>query len=68
MDQRVAEKATEYLDMFTKEFCRDTTVKNDLVFRCKECPFQKENEECSVKIFKNKYAPDYRDFGSMGDL
>ena len=65
-------KAVETLDRFTKEFCIDATVKDDLEFRCKECPFahDTENEKglCMVKEFKNKFAPDYVDFGSMGDL
>lgn len=63
-------KAVELLDRFTKSFCRDKNVNlfDDLVFRCKECPFEIENGECLVKIFKQKFYPDYKDFGSMGDL
>lgn len=65
-------KAVETLDRFTKEFCIDATVKDDLEFRCKECPFEHDTENekglCMVKEFKNKFAPDYVDFGSMGDL
>ena len=61
-------KAVELLDLFTKEFCRDKLVKDDLVFRCKECTFETEDGKCLLKVFKNKFAPDYKDFGSMGDL
>lgn len=64
-------KSVALLDLFTKTFCRyehDHQRLNDLRFRCEECPFQKENGDCLLKLFKNKYAPDYRDFGSMGDL
>ena len=61
-------KAVELLDLFTKEFCRDESVIDDLVFRCKECPFRLKDGKCQVKIFKRKFCPDYKDFGSMGDL
>ncbi len=65
-------KAVEILDRFTKEFCIDANVKDDLVFRCNECPFQHDTETvkglCMVKQFKRKFAPAYKDFGSMGDL
>lgn len=63
--------AVGFLDFFTKAYCRytdDYKRFGDLKFRCDECPFQKENGECLVKIFKNKYRPDFRDFGCMGDL
>lgn len=61
-------KAVVLLDWFTKEFCIDANEKEDLVFRCKECPFQTGTGVCLVKIFKGKFDPDYKDFGSMGDL
>jgi hypothetical protein len=70
-DKEDIKKAVFLLDMFTKTYCRypnDYERFGDLKFRCDECPFRKENEYCSVKLFKDKYAPDYRDFGSMGDL
>ena len=60
-------KAVEILDQFTKAFCIDASVADDLVFRCSECPFE-EQDKCKVKMFKRKFAPDYKDFGSMGDL
>lgn len=60
-------KAVEYLDKFMKEFCIDATVSEDLQFRCSECPFE-DADKCKAKEFKNKFAPDYKDFGSMGDL
>ena len=59
-------KAVEILDKFTKQFCIDANVKDDLVFRCKECSFE-EDGICLVKRFKQKFDPDYKDFGSMGD-
>lgn len=61
-------KAVTILDDFTKAFCIDAEVADDLVFRCKECPFQELDGKCKVKEFKQKFAPDYKDFGSMGDL
>ena len=59
--------AVMLLDLFTKEYCRDYSVTDDLKFRCGECPFD-ENDICRVKQFKSKYMPDYKEFGSMGDL
>ena len=70
IDKGDISKAVIILDLFTKTFCRysnDYQRFDDLKFRCKECPFE-EDGKCAVKLFKNKYAPDYRDFGSMGDL
>ena len=55
----------------TKEFCMDVDKMNaeeDLFFMCSECPFEYENDDCLVKIFKKKFCPDYKNFGSMGDL
>ena len=71
VDKQEIAKSVVLLDLFTKVFCRyinDYERFDDLKFRCEECPFQKENGDCSMKLFKTKYAPDYRDFGSMGDL
>jgi len=61
-------KAVEILDVFTKAFCIDAEAGNDLVFRCPECLFQTIDGTCLVKAFKHKFDPDYKDFGSMGDL
>lgn len=64
-------KAVEALDLFTKEFCMDVdkmNKENDLFFMCKKCPFEQPNETCLAKKFKNEFAPDYKDFGAMGDL
>ena len=61
-------RAVEFLHFFTKEFCIDATAEDDLVFRCKECPFERKDGKCSVKQFKCKFAPDFKDFGCMGDL
>lgn len=60
--------AVELLDLFTKTFCIDAEVKDDLVFRCKGCPFKMADGKCNVKQFKSKFWPEYKDFGSMGDL
>ena len=71
IDNNEIKKSVHLLDLFTKTFCRypnDYERFADLKFRCDECPFQKENRECLCKVFKNQYAPDYKDFGSMGDL
>lgn len=71
IDKEEISKAVVLLDLFTKIYCRyinDYERFDDLKFRCDECPFRKENGDCSIKAFKNKYAPDYRGFGSMGDL
>jgi hypothetical protein len=61
-------EAVQALDRFTKLFCNDNSVKYDLVFRCKECGFELPDGTCLIKAFKCKYEPDYKDFGSMGDL
>lgn len=61
--------AVQLLDIFTKIWCIDTRVHDDLEFMCKECPFEvKDNGHCLVKEFKCKFYPEYKDFGSMGDL
>lgn len=61
-------EAVVNLDRFCKSFCIDVKVTDDLEFRCNECPFSVEDGKCLVKVFKCKFAPDYKDFGSMGDL
>lgn len=71
IDKQEIAKSVMLLDLFTKTYCRnqnDYERFDNLKFRCNECPFEKEGETCLVKLFKNKYAPDYREFGSMGDL
>ena len=70
IDKSKIARSVMLLDLFTKTFCRyvnDYERFNDLRFRCQECPFENESG-CACKKFKEKYAPDYRDFGSMGDL
>lgn len=70
-DNKDIQKSVHILDLFTKTFCRysnDYERFDDLKFRCYECPFKKPSGECQVKIFKNEYSPEYKDFGSMGDL
>lgn len=71
MDRAEIQKSVHLLDLFTKTFCRyrnDYERFDDLKFRCDECPFSLENGYCLVKSFKNTYYPDYKGFGSMGDL
>ena len=71
VDKQEIAKSVVLLDLFTKTYCRfqnDYERFDDLKFRCEECPFSKKNGDCLVKAFKNKYKPDYRDFGCMGDL
>ena len=71
IDKEEIAKSVVLLDLFTKTYCRyrnDYERFDDLKFRCEECPFNKPNGDCICKEFKNKYAPDYRDFGSMGDF
>lgn len=51
--------AIEGISMFCHSYCMncaETEKKNDLVFRCRECPFSEEDHTCKVKIFLNKYA------------
>ena len=60
--------AVQLLDIFTKVWCINTRVKDDLEFMCKECPFEQEDGKCQVKMFKCKFYPEYKDFGSMRDL
>lgn len=62
--------AVKLLDQFTKTFCIDAEANDEaLMFRCDDCPFEDhEIGTCAVKIFKNKFCPDYKDFGCMGDL
>lgn len=71
MDARDISQAVMLLDLFAKTFCRyrnDYERFDDLKFRCDECPFQMDDRKCKVKVFKNKYAPDYKDFGSTADM
>ena len=60
--------AVQLLDVFTKIWCIDKRVKDDLAFMCKECPFELVDGKCAAKIFKHKFYPEYSDFGAMGDL
>ena len=59
--------AVHALDLFTKIFCIKDEI-DDLEFECDECPFSQEDGTCTVKQFKTRYCPDYKDFGRMGDL
>lgn len=64
----ISRLAVMYLDLFTKTYCRDKSVKEDLVFRCNQCEFEMSDGKCLVKVMARKLCPDYREFGSMGDL
>ena len=68
MDDLISRQAVKYLDLFTKTYCRDKSVKDDLVFRCNQCNFQIPNGPCLIKTMARKLCPDYIEFGSMGDL
>ena len=61
-------QATKHLDLFTKTYCRDNSIMDDLVFRCNECEFEMPDGICLVKCMARKICPDYKGFGSMGDL
>lgn len=52
------------LDIFTKTWCIDMAVKDDLSFRCKDCEFL-NGEQCLIKIFVCNKLPQYKNFGSM---
>ena len=64
----ISRQAVSYLDLFTKIYCRDYSVTDDLVFRCKECRFEKPDGKCLVKCMARMLCPDYKEFGCMGDL
>lgn len=57
--------AVQVLDIFTKIFCIRRYDYDDLEFECHDCPFENKDGTCRVKVFKNKFCPDYKDFGSM---
>ena len=62
--------AIQGLDQFTKNWCMDckqTEEKNEPVFRCDRCIFQKKNGICEIKEFViDNYGDIPTDFGSMG--
>ena len=65
----ISRQAVKYLDLFTKTYCRDESATDDLVFRCSDCEFElRPSGKCLVKCMARKLCPDYKDFGSMGDL
>ena len=64
----ISRQAVAYLDLFTKTYCRDYSVTDDLVFRCKECEFEASGGKCLVKCMARMLCPDYKEFGCMGDL
>ena len=64
----ISRQAVMALDMFTKIFCRDYAVRDDLAFRCNQCEFKMSNGKCLAKVMARKTCPDYKNFGCMGDL
>ena len=64
----ISRQAVKHLDLFTKTYCRDKSVTDDLKFRCSECKFEMLDGKCLVKCMALKLCPDYKDFGSTGDL
>ena len=56
------------LDIFCKTWCIDRTVKDRLAFNCIRCEFLHTDGSCAVKGFKRNKLPQYKEFGSMGDL
>lgn len=65
----ISRQAVKYLDLFTKTYCRDESAIDDLSFRCSDCEFElRPSGKCLVKCMARKLCPDYKDFGSMGDL
>ena len=58
------------LDVFTKIFCKEQTKAglSDYILvgtRCDECPFFRSGG-CLVRGFKEKYWPEYDNFGPFG--
>lgn len=64
----IERQAVEHLDWFTKLYCRDKSITDDLAFRCEQCEFEMPDDRCLVKVMARKLCPDYKDFGAMGDL
>ena len=64
----VDRQAVEHLDWFTKLYCRDKSITDDLAFKCEQCEFEMPDGTCLVKVMTRKLCPDYKDFGAMGDL
>lgn len=64
----ISRQAVEHLDWFTKLYCRDKSITDDLAFRCEQCEFEMPDGRCLVKAMASKLCPDYKDFGAMGDL
>lgn len=59
--------SVQVLDLFTKIFCIKEN-EEDLDFECENCEFQLSDGTCLVKKFANRHVPEYRNFGSMGEL
>lgn len=68
MDDTISRQAVKHLDLFTKAYCRDKSVTNDLAFRCKQCDFEMPDGKCLVKTMARKICPDFKNFGCMRDL
>lgn len=64
------DKAIAGLDQFTKNWCmncKETEKKNDLVFRCKECIFKRNDSRCLVKLFANNHESNF-DMSKSGSM
>ena len=68
MSDYISRQAVKHLDLFTKTYCRDKSVEDDLVFRCGQCDFERPDGKCLLKVMARKLCPDYKNFGCMGDL
>ena len=54
-------RAVDGLAQFCHSWCMnvaETEKTNELVFRCKDCPFTDDTGYCKVKTFVNKYGTD----------
>ena len=69
LDEKEKFFAVTHLDRFTKLFCRDKTIIDELKFICDKCDFLNiDGVTCNIKVMAHKLCPDYKEFGSMGDL
>ena len=65
-------EAIHGFDIFTKNYClncKESEEKDDLIFRCKECPFISTSDgKCLIKKFAHGHKGnlDLSDFGAMG--
>lgn len=58
IDEKKLDAALSGLQTFMDNWCMDveeTEKQNDLVFRCKECPFEDDDRYCRIKLFGKKH-------------